>query len=52
MHNVTHDTYECQENLAREFIETGNAKRLDARCADEIKRLPFATKLPVLPMPK
>jgi pimeloyl-ACP methyl ester carboxylesterase len=52
MHNVTHDTYECQENLAREFIESGNAKSLDARCVEEIKRLPFATKLPVLPMPK
>jgi hypothetical protein len=52
MHNATHDTYECRENLAREFIETGNAKGLDARCVDEIKRLPFATKLPVLPAPK
>jgi len=52
MHNATHDSYECQENLAREFIETGNAKSLDARCVDEIKRLPFATKLPVLPAPK
>ena len=52
MHNATHDTYECQENLAREFIEMGNAKSLNARCVDEIKRLPFATKLPVLPMPK
>lgn len=52
MHNATHDTYECQENLAREFIETGDAKRLDAKCVDEIKRLPFAAKLPVLPATK
>jgi len=52
MHNATHNTYECQEKLAREFIEQGTAKGLDASCVEGIKRLPFLTKLPVLPMPK
>jgi pimeloyl-ACP methyl ester carboxylesterase len=52
MHNATHNLYECQEKLAREFIERGTATGLDTACVAGIKRLPFATKLPVLPMPK
>ena len=52
MHNATHYSYECQEKLAREFIETGTAKGLDASCVEGIKRLPFVTTLPVLAMPK
>jgi len=52
MHNATHNTYECQEKLAREFIEQGTAKGLDASCVEGIKRLPFLTMLPVLPVPK
>jgi pimeloyl-ACP methyl ester carboxylesterase len=52
IHNATHDTYECKEKLAREFIELGTAKGLDASCVEGIKRLPFVTTLPVLPMPK
>jgi pimeloyl-ACP methyl ester carboxylesterase len=52
MHNATHYTYPCQEKLAREFIELGTAKSLDASCVEGIKRLPFATSLPVLPAPK
>jgi pimeloyl-ACP methyl ester carboxylesterase len=52
MHNATHNTYECQEKLAREFIELGTAKGLDASCIEGMKRLPFLTSLPALPMPK
>lgn len=52
MHNATHSTYECQEKLAREFIELGTAKGLDASCVEGMKRLPFLTSLPALPMPK
>jgi pimeloyl-ACP methyl ester carboxylesterase len=52
MHNATHSTYECQEKLARDFIELGNAKGLDASCVAEIKRSPFATSLPPLPAAK
>ncbi|HST53784.1 MAG TPA: alpha/beta fold hydrolase [Pyrinomonadaceae bacterium] len=52
LRNATHDTYDCSERLAREFIERGTAQGLDASCADEIKRLPFTTMLPPLPMPK
>jgi pimeloyl-ACP methyl ester carboxylesterase len=52
MHNATHYTYPCQEKLVREFIERGTAKGLDASCIEGIKRLPFVTALPVLPMPK
>jgi pimeloyl-ACP methyl ester carboxylesterase len=52
MHNATHSTYACQEKLARDFIESGTAKGLDASCVEGIKRLPFATSLPPLPAPK
>ena len=52
MHNATHNTYECQEKLARDFIELGTAKGLDASCVEGIKRLPFLTSLPPLPIPK
>jgi len=52
MHNATHSSYYCQEKLAREFIEQGTAKGLDTSCVEGIKRLPFVTSLPVLPMPK
>jgi hypothetical protein len=52
MHNATHSTYECQERLARDFIERGTAKGLDASCVESIKRLPFATSLPPLPASK
>jgi pimeloyl-ACP methyl ester carboxylesterase len=52
MHNSTHYTYECGEKLARDFIEMGTAKGLDTSCVEAIKRLPFVTQLPVLPMPK
>ena len=52
MHNATHGGNECQETLAREFIEQGSAKGLDASCVDGMKRLPFVTALPALPKPK
>jgi len=52
MHNATHSTYECQEKLARDFIELGAAKGLDASCVEGIKRLPFVTSLPPLPASK
>lgn len=52
MHNATHNTYECQERLAREFIERGSAKDLDASCVEGIKRLPFLTALAPLAIPK
>jgi TAP-like protein len=52
MHNATHNTYECQEKLAREFIERGSAKDLDASCVEGIKRLPFLTALAPLAIPK
>lgn len=52
MHNATHYIYDCQEKLAREFIEKGTAKDLDTSCVEGIKRLPFVTALPALPAPK
>jgi pimeloyl-ACP methyl ester carboxylesterase len=52
VHNATHYAYECKEKLAREFIERGTAKGLDASCVEEIKRLPFVTSLAPLPIPK
>jgi pimeloyl-ACP methyl ester carboxylesterase len=52
MHNATHNTYECQEKLARDFIERGTVKDLDASCVEGMKRLPFLNSLPALPIPK
>jgi pimeloyl-ACP methyl ester carboxylesterase len=52
MHNATHNSYDCAEALARDFIERGTAQGLDTSCTEQIKRLPFITSLPPLPMPK
>jgi pimeloyl-ACP methyl ester carboxylesterase len=52
MPNATHDAYECSERLAREFVDRGSAKGLDASCAEQIKRQPFITALPPLAIPK
>jgi len=52
MHNATHNSYDCAEALARDFIERGTAQGLDTSCVEQIKRLPFITSLPPLPMPK
>jgi pimeloyl-ACP methyl ester carboxylesterase len=52
IHNATHSTYDCAERLAREFIERGTAQGLDASCVEQIKRQPFITALPPLPIPK
>jgi pimeloyl-ACP methyl ester carboxylesterase len=52
MPNATHNSYECAERLALEFIERGSAKDLDASCAPQVKRLPFLTALPPLAIPK
>jgi pimeloyl-ACP methyl ester carboxylesterase len=52
MRNATHNSYDCAERLAREFIERGSTQGLDASCVEQIKRLPFITALPPLPTPK
>ncbi|HZT59237.1 MAG TPA: alpha/beta hydrolase [Pyrinomonadaceae bacterium] len=52
LRNATHNTYDCAEGLARDFIERGTTQGLDASCAEQIKRLPFTTTLPPLPIPK
>jgi pimeloyl-ACP methyl ester carboxylesterase len=39
--NVTHNTYECLENLVADFIDKGTAERLDISCVKQIKRPPF-----------
>jgi pimeloyl-ACP methyl ester carboxylesterase len=52
LRNATHNTYDCAEGLARDFIERGTTQGLDAACAEQIKRLPFTTMLPPLPIPK
>ena len=52
LRNATHSTYECAERLVREFFDRGTAAGLDASCAEQIKRLPFITTLPPLPLPK
>jgi pimeloyl-ACP methyl ester carboxylesterase len=52
MKNATHNSYECSEKLARDFIEKGTAKDLDTSCVEDIKRLPFLTALTPLVIPK
>jgi hypothetical protein len=52
MPNATHNSYECPEQLAREFIERGSAKGLDVSCVEKLKRQPFITALPPLAIPK
>jgi pimeloyl-ACP methyl ester carboxylesterase len=52
MANATHNSYECSEQLAREFIERGSAKGLDVSCVEQLKRQPFITALPPLAIPK
>jgi pimeloyl-ACP methyl ester carboxylesterase len=52
LRNATHAPYECQDKLVREFIDRGTAKDLDTSCAEGIKRWPFVTSLPPLPIPK
>ncbi len=52
LRNATHNSYDCAERLAREFIDKGTTAGLDFSCAEQIKRLPFLTALPPLPMPK
>jgi pimeloyl-ACP methyl ester carboxylesterase len=52
MHNATHNIYDCAERLARDFIDRGTTAGLDTSCVEQIKRLPFITSLPPLPMPK
>jgi pimeloyl-ACP methyl ester carboxylesterase len=51
MRNATHNSYDCGERLARDFIERGTAQGLDTSCAEQIKREPFVISLPPLPIP-
>lgn len=41
IHNGSHYSYDCAENLVAAFIERGATKELDASCLEQIKRLPF-----------
>lgn len=43
IHNGTHYSYDCAENLVAEFIERGTTVGLDASCLEQIRRLPFNT---------
>ncbi|HEY0407112.1 MAG TPA: alpha/beta hydrolase [Pyrinomonadaceae bacterium] len=43
IHNGTHYSYECAENLVADFIERGTTKGLDASCLEQIRRPPFNT---------
>jgi pimeloyl-ACP methyl ester carboxylesterase len=43
IHNGSHYSYECAENLVAEFIERGTTQGLDASCLAQIRRQPFNT---------
>lgn len=44
IHNATHDSYPCVENIVADFIDKGSAQGLDTACAEKIRRVPFITK--------
>ncbi len=47
LRNTPHSyTSPCARSLIVEFIASGSAKELDARCAARLRRPPFATELP------
>jgi pimeloyl-ACP methyl ester carboxylesterase len=41
IHNGTHYSYECAENLVADFIERGTTNGLDSSCLEQIRRPPF-----------
>lgn len=41
VHNATHTSYECVENVVANFIDQGSSQGLDVSCIDQIRRLPF-----------
>ena len=46
IHNATHNSYQCVENIVADFIDKGSAQGLDTSCAEQIRRLPFITSAP------
>ena len=44
IHNATHDSYPCVENIFADFIDKGSAQGLDTTCSEQIRRLPFITR--------
>jgi len=41
VHNATHNSYDCIENLVADFIDKGTTEGLDTSCVEKIKRPPF-----------
>jgi hypothetical protein len=41
VHNATHNSYDCIENLVADFIDKGTTEGLDVSCVEKIKRPPF-----------
>lgn len=41
VHNATHTSYDCVENVIADFIDRGTTQGLDVSCIDQIRRLPF-----------
>lgn len=41
IHNGTHTSYECVENLIADFIDNGTTQGLDTSCVEKIQRPPF-----------
>lgn len=44
--NAAHGLDECTGRLLAEFVERGSADGLDASCAAQVRRAPFATQFP------
>jgi hypothetical protein len=41
IHNATHNSYPCVENIVAAFIDQGSTQGLDASCIEQIRRPPF-----------
>ena len=41
VHNATHNSYSCIENLVADFIDKGTTEGLDVSCTEKIQRPPF-----------
>ncbi len=41
VHNATHNSYDCIENLVADFVDKGTTEGLDVSCVDKIRRPPF-----------
>lgn len=52
VHNGTHSTYPCTEQITADFIERGSWQGLDTSCVEQVQRLPFFVPPPAAAPPQ